>query len=527
MIEIAKIKITKQKKNIRLDSNILVGKDILELVSGAMYVEPLSIYREYVQNAVDAIDEAKEQGLYKGRRQPRIDIFVDPEERTVKIRDNGIGISRKDFVKRLTAFGASHKRGTSARGFRGVGRLSGLGYCQQLIFRTRTNLDTEVSELLWDGKRFKEILLDAKYQGGLNDVVHDVTELSSSNDTSYPAHFFEVELVNVTRYRNDILLNEEVIESYLSQVAPLPFHPEFKYGVEIQKFLDNYQTGKNYPIYLTNINNEDEIEQLYRPHKNRFFITDSLGGRFTGVEYLELPGISGDISACGWILGHGYLGAIPKRELIKGLRLRSGNIQVGSDGIISEVFKEPRFNSWSVGEMHILSKKICPNGRRDDFEANSHYMNLQNHLVPHTSNIAKTCRDSSNRRNRIKAFELEQRKIEENRAVIKQSAVSKKVKENLEKEIERSLGAMNKLTDVVVLGLSETNKLKMKLKKLEGKIDKKVVLRNKKGPLDQLPKHKRSTYREVIDLVYECSPNKESARVLIGKILVKLIGERK
>ena len=37
----------------------VVGKDVLELLSTAMYVDPLTIYREYVQNAADAIDEAR------------------------------------------------------------------------------------------------------------------------------------------------------------------------------------------------------------------------------------------------------------------------------------------------------------------------------------------------------------------------------------------------------------------------------------------------------------------------------------
>ena len=39
-----------------LDENIFIGKDILELLSSSMYVNPLSIYREYVQNAVDSIE---------------------------------------------------------------------------------------------------------------------------------------------------------------------------------------------------------------------------------------------------------------------------------------------------------------------------------------------------------------------------------------------------------------------------------------------------------------------------------------
>lgn len=39
--------------NISLPAEIVVGKDILELVSSAMYVDPLTIYREYIQNAAD------------------------------------------------------------------------------------------------------------------------------------------------------------------------------------------------------------------------------------------------------------------------------------------------------------------------------------------------------------------------------------------------------------------------------------------------------------------------------------------
>ena len=43
--------------------DIMIGRDVLELVSGAMYVDPMTIYREYVQNAADAVDDARRQGL--------------------------------------------------------------------------------------------------------------------------------------------------------------------------------------------------------------------------------------------------------------------------------------------------------------------------------------------------------------------------------------------------------------------------------------------------------------------------------
>ena len=126
------ISLTAKPKTL-VDADIIIGKDILELLANAMYVDPLTIYREYVQNAADSIDEARASGL--SLDDPHITVHLDQATRCVRIRDNGESIPNRDFVKRITAIGASHKRGTTLRGFRGVGRLSGLGYCQELIFR--------------------------------------------------------------------------------------------------------------------------------------------------------------------------------------------------------------------------------------------------------------------------------------------------------------------------------------------------------------------------------------------------------
>ena len=123
-----------------------------------MYVDPMSIYREYVQNAADSIDEARESGVLVGREPGRVDFTFDSDARTVKIRDNGTGLRAADFAQRLTSFGASIKRGRGNRGFRGVGRLAGLGYCQELIFRSRAKGETSTSELRWDCRKLKSVL---------------------------------------------------------------------------------------------------------------------------------------------------------------------------------------------------------------------------------------------------------------------------------------------------------------------------------------------------------------------------------
>src|SRR5947199_339110 len=96
---------------------IIVGKDIMELLTNSMYVDAMSIYREYVQNAADAIDTARAAGILQEREQGRVAIEINISARSVKIRDNGTGIATLEFVSKLTAFGASSKRGSKARGF--------------------------------------------------------------------------------------------------------------------------------------------------------------------------------------------------------------------------------------------------------------------------------------------------------------------------------------------------------------------------------------------------------------------------
>jgi molecular chaperone HtpG len=100
-----------------------IGKDILELVSSAMYIDPLTIYREYVQNAADSIDEARRAGDLKEEESGRVDIQFDIGTHSARVRDNGSGLPWPQFISRLTALGMSTKRGTTARGFRGFGRL--------------------------------------------------------------------------------------------------------------------------------------------------------------------------------------------------------------------------------------------------------------------------------------------------------------------------------------------------------------------------------------------------------------------
>src|SRR5205823_11342727 len=130
----------------------------------------------------DAIDEAQAEGLYSTGVVPRIDLSINVLERGVKIRDNGIGVPANVFSRRLTSLGASKKRGSNARGFRGVGRLSGLAYCQELIFRSKSKNSARVWEVHWDCRRLKELLNDHTFVGDLDDLMYEIIAFDTFED---------------------------------------------------------------------------------------------------------------------------------------------------------------------------------------------------------------------------------------------------------------------------------------------------------------------------------------------------------
>jgi molecular chaperone HtpG len=384
-----------------IDGSVYVGKDILDLLTGSMYLDPLNVFREYIQNAADSIDEARSQGL-QFPQGPQITFEFNQQERSVKIKDCGMGIPAMDFVRRLTTIGASGKRGTKQRGFRGVGRLSGLGYCQELIFRSRAEGESKVSELRWDVRILREKMRDPAFVGGLADIVATAVTQTKLPADGFPDRFFEVEMRKVQRLRNDLLLNEVAIKSYLSQVAPVPFSPDFSFGNEIQARLEKAGVARTVDICFIG----DQVP-VYHRGSNSIAFSGSLTDKISSIEWIEYFGVDGELVAIGWLGQHSYAGAIPNKLGLGGLRLRAGNIQIGDEAITAPLFTESRFVGWVVGDIHVVSPKIAPNGRRDEFEVSVHYTQLQNQLTMTMKEVTQQIRTRSLRRNRLKQVHIQ------------------------------------------------------------------------------------------------------------------------
>lgn len=495
-------------------NSIVIGKDVLELLSSSMYVDPMSIYREYVQNAADAIDQRA------ARRSPgRIKIRIDPAERRIVIRDSGTGIRAAEFTMRLINLGASTKRGTNSRGFRGVGRLAGLGYCQELVFRSQADGESSISEMRWDCRRLRSLLRAAEHDKDIISVVRDVVSVRTLPLEKASEHFFEVEMSGVVRHSNDRLLNIDSLRDYLAQVAPVPFSPAFTHGADIAATL----AARNMPSPIEICINDDEMP-IYRPHRDRIELGKGAAPvTLRSVEFHELPAVDGETGAIAWVAQHEYAGAIPNAALVKGLRVRSGNIQIGDHALFEELFPETRFNSWSVGEVHVFDRKLVPNGRRDHFEQSVHFDNLQNQLAPIVREIARKCRHSSVSRKWIKTFELHKLNAFERAKMVARGGISKSVAHLQANAAKTSLKAMHRVVEQKYLTDDVRHAMASEAARVEARVLKMIKgTEGERNPLVHFKPPVRRAYEHVIAMIYENFRNRAAAGVLVEKILSRL-----
>jgi molecular chaperone HtpG len=493
-----------------------VGKDILELLSSGMYVDARSVFRELIQNSADAIDEAFSAGLFRDGELARVDILFDQEHRTVRVRDNGIGVRASRAESVLTSFGASAKRGTNARGFRGVGRLAAFGYAQSVAFKTKAAGETVATEVRWDCRRLKSTLADPSYDGDLRRVVRDVVTVVNEEELDPDLHYFEVLLERVVRIKNDVLLNPDEVRDYLAQVAPAPFPKDFPFGDAIANRLAEHVPPPPFRIFI------DRKEHICRPHFAELSISHGHRSVPTDVQFINLPDGEGGTRAVIWLLHHSYFGAFRSDSFVRGLRARVGDMQVGDADVFAKAFPEPRFNSWTIGEVHVVDRRIIPNARRDGFEQNAAYTDLEAQLVPLGREIARRCRKSSARRNRARAFELRAQQLRTLFDVLTQRGIPRSRELRTRRDIGVLFGEIKRIAQSGILTRDERHRLRRQLVALTTEYEGLRTLIGASDVLAGFPQPRRAAYQHTIDLIYECAPNKTVARVLVDRILDQL-----
>ena len=483
-------------------SGPVVGNNILSLITTGMYNDPLSIYREYLQNAADAMSNIN------ATKESRVEIDIDTANLRIRIRDNGPGLTRQAAIRALLPVSQSQKQYGTDRGFRGIGRLSGLAFADTVAFNTRTWSDKSVTRIVWDSTRLCNAINENK---DIESVIRDCVEIETLSGAEYPAHFFEVEINNVVRHVAGLILNKRIVQDYISEVCPIPIASEFPFASKVENTLDEDKSSLTLNIFL---NGEDA--PIKRPYGQMISFSEDRKAHFTEFEQIFIPSVdSNENAAVGWIAHSSYLGAIPKSVRVRGIRARVGNMQIGDDTVFDHLFPEERFNRWCVGELHVLDRRIIPNGRRDYFEPSPHIRNLENQMGAIVRKVVMKCRKASSERNKTRKFQTFLQQIEDTYDLVISGYLSTdQIKEIINQTRER---IQNIRENIIRSSDHESGNLKT-LEELEEKfIDFHPPMINPQ--VGCISKTEVSTYLKVFKTLIEVSESPTFAKKMIETLL--------
>lgn len=395
----------------------VAGKFLLEILTKGMYSNPMHVYREYIQNSTDAIDKAVEDGIIASA-DALIHIQIDSAKRKISIYDNGHGISSEKARGILLSIGDSEKDGINERGFRGIGRLAGLAYAEEVRFITSAYGEPVKTVMTCDCTKMQQLL--QKTNKVTSDVMETFMAISSFADPQpeeKDKHYFEVQMIGVPT--DSGLLEENDVWRYLSETAPVDFNSQ--QFSQAQKIRDEF-AKHGCPITCYKILRGSRKLPIYKPYsrtlstgrqaktKNKDYVRD--------VEFVYAKASDGQLLYIGWLAITDFSGVISD-ESLQGIRFRRGNILVGNSTTFVKYFPSEGHNAnrMFAGEIHALHTDLVPNSQRDDFEPNSIYGEMRQSLSKWAGEINKKYRRGTSEATaalrRLNQLNTDQRELEE------------------------------------------------------------------------------------------------------------------
>lgn len=147
-------------------------------------------------------------------------------------------------------------------------------------------------------------------------------------------HYFSVQLDGVDT--NSRLLSYADVEDYLTQNAPVPYSPDFVWGKEIVKRLQN--EGLTISSYNISLEYGTRVATLYKPYRDEFIVDK--GKNITDVvqdiQVVKIPNDRETLTAIGWLAKTSYKGSIYEKAVTDGRRIQIKATQIKRIAISSE-----------------------------------------------------------------------------------------------------------------------------------------------------------------------------------------------
>lgn len=351
-----------------------VGKNILDNLTTGMYSDSKVIYREYIQNACDQIDLAIKLGILSDD-EGEVDICTDSQRRYISIKDNATGVKAEDFIEDVGDIANSNKEIGKNKGFRGIGRLCGLAYCKTLKFTTSYLGENTKSIMTCDAQKMRAMLVENKKY--TLDEIWDTIITYSTEFEAENKHYFEVEMFDINKENTD-LLNDTKVREYLSFVVPLPYKNTFILRNQIYSYVDSI--GYHIDEYCVRVNGSQIFKEYTTKLKEQSGNSLRNYDEISRLEFKDFRDSSGNLIAWMWVGLSRFEKQIPSVNHMRGLRVRSANIQLGNDDALQPIFKENRGNYYFVGEVFAVSHNLIPNSQRDYFNENATRVLFENML---------------------------------------------------------------------------------------------------------------------------------------------------
>ncbi len=250
------------------------------------------------------------------------------------------------------------------KGYKGIGRLCGLGYCTQLVFTSCVKGETVESILTYDAAKWRQMInahINHEKQYTALEVLRETATFSRREIESAEFSFFRVELIGITKDNKD-LLDKARVEEYLSFVAPVPYRNVFQLRTKI------YEHAQNLGLRIDEYNVFYDGEPIYKEYKPTVVTSkgedtiDDIG--FHDIYY-------GDkLIAWMWYGITKFQAVLKPENKERSIRLRQNNIQVGIPDVLHEhaPFSEERGPHYFVGELFVVDTSLRLNAPRSYFE---------------------------------------------------------------------------------------------------------------------------------------------------------------
>ena len=379
-----------------------VGSFLLESLTTGMYIEPRDCVREYVQNGLDAIESARAARQLRPHGG-RVSIIVDRPGDVLSIKDTGLSIPAENVWETLTSIGASKKALRRNAGFRGIGRLAGIAYCDILEFRCKAKGETSASVLRFDAAAIREVLKTG--ESDVDSAFRASISMGDSIAAPVDEHWTEVRLTGLSRAPEE-LVSVGRLTDYLVNVAPLKYRDAWSAAGAVV----GHAATMNVPLPTIELmigTSETDLQELRKPHADSVMAGRGRATKLTDIAFLDGGNVTGR-RWWGWYAKTHLFGTIQDDKLA-GIRVRVRNIQLDGVDIMTRIFAERgvshgRLLNWYVGEIFVDAVSVIPNARRDGFEDTPEWRELAKEIFAQVNPLIDAAYTASGSRSGPRTF---------------------------------------------------------------------------------------------------------------------------